>query len=67
MLSFAIQKMNIHELSNWSKMHVFLVKYHVYQQLKADEHNATLNMTTLQFEQKWTIIYDSLRHFENGY
>ena len=45
------------------EMHVNLVKYHVYQQLKADEHKANLNMTILQFD----IIYDSLRHFKDGY
>ena len=27
------------------EMHVYLLKYHVYQQLKADEHKANLNMT----------------------
>ena len=27
------------------EMHVNLVKFHVYQQLKADEHEASLNMT----------------------
>ena len=40
------------------EMHVNLVKYHVYQQLKADEHNATLNMTVPQFSEKWIIVYD---------
>ena len=49
------------------EMHVNLVKYHVYQQLKADEHKANLNMTTLQFDERWKIVYDFLRHFENGY
>ena len=49
------------------EMHVNLVKYHVYQQLKADEYKANLNMTMLQFDEKWNMIYDSLRHFEDGY
>ena len=39
-----------------------IVKYHVYQQPKADEHKA--NMTMLQFDEKWNIINYSLRHFE---
>ena len=47
------------------EMHVYLVKYHVYQQLKADEYKANLNMTMLQFDEKLNIIYDSLRHFED--
>ena len=29
------------------EIHVSLVKYHVYQQIKADEHKASLNMTML--------------------
>ena len=49
------------------KMHVNLVKYHVYQQLKSDEHKANLSMTMLQLDEKWNIIYDTLRHFEDGY
>ena len=47
--------------------HVNLGKYHVYQQLKTDEHKANLNMTMPQFGERWNIVYDSLRHFENGY
>ena len=49
------------------KMHVNLAKYHLCQQLKADEHKANLSMTTLQFDERWKMVYDSLRHFENGY
>ena len=49
------------------EMHAYLVKYHVYQQLKADKHKANLSMTMPKFDKKWNIIYDSLRHFENGY
>ena len=49
------------------KLHVNLVKYHVYQQLKTDEHKANLNMTMPLFDERWNIVYDSLRHFENGY
>ena len=41
------------------EMHVVLVKYHVYQQLKADEHKASLNMTMPQFDERWNIVYDS--------
>ena len=48
-------------------MLINLVRYQAYQQLKADEHNATLNMTMLQFDERWNIVYDYLRHFENGY
>ena len=49
------------------EMHVYLVKFCVYQQLKADEYKANINMTMLQFDEKWNIIYDSLRDFEDGY
>ena len=49
------------------EMHVNSVKYHVYQQLKVDEHKANLNMTMPQFDEKWNIVYDSLRHFGNGH
>ena len=49
------------------EMHVNLVKYHVYQQLNADEKEANLIMTMLQFDEKWNLIHDSLRHFEDGY
>ena len=48
-------------------MHVNLVKYHVYQQLKADEQKANLNMTMLHFNERWNTVYDSLRQFGNGY
>ena len=48
------------------EMHVNVVKYHVYQQLKADEHKANLIMTMLQFDEKWNIIYDYLMHFGDG-
>ena len=47
------------------EMHDNLVKYYVYQQLKADEHK--LNMTMLQFDERWNIVYDSLNHFGNEY
>ena len=49
------------------EMHVNLVKYHVYQQLKADEHKANLNRAMLQFNEMWNTVYDSLRHLGNGY
>ena len=49
------------------EMHVNLTEYHVYQQLKRDEHKANLNMTMLQFDERWNIVYDSLRHFKNGF
>ena len=39
------------------EMHANLVKYHVYQQLKADEHKANLNMTMPQFVEWWNIVY----------
>ena len=41
------------------KPHVNLVENHVYQQLKADEYKANLNMIMLQFDEKWNLIYDS--------
>ena len=51
------------------KVHVInivnLVKYHVYQQLKADQHKANFNMIMPQFDERWNVVYDSLRHFEN--
>ena len=50
------------------EMHVNLIKYHVYQQLKADEHKGNLIMTMLHFGERWNTVYDSLRHFGiNGY
>ena len=49
------------------EMHINLVKYHVYQQLKADEHKANINMTMLHFDERWNTVYDSLRHFGDGY
>ena len=55
---------------NWQtgeEIHVNLVKYHVYQQLKADDHKANLNMTMPQIDEGWNIVHDSLRHYENGY
>ena len=48
-------------------MHINLVKYHNYQQLAADEHKANLYMAMLQFDERWNIVYDSLRHFKNKY
>ena len=42
-------------------MDVNLVKYHVYQQLKADEHKANLIMIMLQFDERWNIVYASLK------
>ena len=39
----------------------------VYQQLQADEHKANLNMTMLHFDESWNTVYDSLRHFGNGF
>ena len=49
------------------KMLVNLVEYHVYQQFKAGEHKVNLSMTILQFDERWNIVHDSLRQFENGY
>ena len=49
------------------KMHVYLVRYHVYQQFKADEHKVNLNMTMPHFDEWYDIVYDYMRHFENGY
>ena len=49
------------------EIHVNLVKYLVYQQLKADEHKANLIMTIPNFDDRWNIEYDSLKHFETGY
>ena len=49
------------------EMHVNLVKYHVYQQLKADEQKANLNMIMAHFDERWNTVYGSLRHLENGY
>ena len=49
------------------EMYVNLGKYHGNQQLKADKHKGNRNMIMLQFDEKWNIIYDSLRHFEDGY
>ena len=46
------------------EIHASLVKYHVYQQRKADEHKAILNVIMPQFYERWNIVYDSLRHFE---
>ena len=48
------------------EMHVNLGKYHVNQQLKADKHKGNRNMIMLQFDEKWNIMYDSYRHFEDG-
>ena len=39
----------------------------VSDRIQADTYIASLNMTMLQFDEKWNIIYDSLRHFEDGY
>ena len=49
------------------EMQVNLVKYHVYQQLKADEDKANLNRTMPQFDERWNTVRATLRHFENGY
>ena len=35
-----------------------LVTYHLYQQLKADEHKAYLTMTMPQFNERWNIESD---------
>ena len=41
---------------------------HVFRhQLKADEHKANLNINMLQFDERWNIVCDSLRHFANGH
>ena len=40
------------------EMHVNLVKYHVYQQLQAKGHEAHLDMTMPQFDERWNIAYD---------
>ena len=47
------------------EMHVNLVKHHVNQQHRTDEHKANLNMTMPQFDERWNILYDSLSYFEN--
>ena len=31
-----------------------------------NEHQANLNISVHQFDEKWNIVYDSLMHFENG-
>ena len=49
------------------EMHVYLVKYHVYEQLKADEDKADLNRTMPQFDESGNTVRATLRHFENGY
>ena len=49
------------------ELHINLVEYHIYQQLKDDEHKANLSMTMPQFDERWNTVYDSTRHFENGY
>ena len=70
MLLFLVQKVIYTNRQTAKEMQVNLVKYHVYQQLKVDEHDANLNMTIPQFDEKWHIIlvYDSsLRRFENEY
>ena len=51
----------------FEEMHVNLIRNHVYQQFKADEHKVYLIMTMLHFDERWNIVHDSLRHFENGY
>ena len=33
----------------------------------AEEYNANLNMTMTQPNERWDVVYNSLRHFENGY
>ena len=43
------------------------VRYLVYQQLKAGEHEANVNMTMPQFDKRLHIVYVSLRHLESGY
>ena len=49
------------------EMHNNLVKYYVYQQLKADERRANLNITTPHFNEREHRVHDSLKHLENGY
>ena len=46
------------------EMLVNLVLYHVYQKLEADEHKVKLNMTMPQFDERWNIVYGSLRHLK---
>ena len=36
----------------------------VHLPFKADEHKAILNMTMPQFDERWNIVCDSLRHFK---
>ena len=43
----------------WKKMHVKLVKYHVYQQLKIVEYKANPNMTI----DRWNILYGDWNSF----
>ena len=38
------------------EIHVNLVKYRVYRQLKADEHKASLNMTMRQCDERWNMV-----------
>ena len=46
------------------EMHVNEVKFHVYQQLKANEHAANLSMTMPHLDERWNTVGDSLRYLE---
>ena len=65
--SFLAQKVIYMNRQTGKEMHVNSIQYHVYQQLKADEHKAILNMILPQFDERWNIVHHSLKHFENGY
>ena len=54
MLLFLTQNSNVNRQTG-KEMHVNLVKYHAYQQLKADEHKENLNMTMPKFDERWYI------------
>ena len=60
MLIFLTQKVIYMDSTTGKEMHVNVVEYHVYQQLKADEYKTNLNMAMYQFPN------NSLRLLENG-
>ena len=43
------------------EMHLNLIRYHVYQKLKAYGYKVNLHMTMYQFADKQNIVYDSLK------
>ena len=42
------------------EMRVNKVRYHVYQQLKADEHKTDFSMTLPHFDERWNTVYDMM-------